>query len=149
MRTMAILLGVSSSLASPTPALVPPSIINSGRLCSIRWSKTESRALLAVRPTNGWPLRHMLLPSYPSSHIGHHSDRLTRGEVNGIPSASTFLIRDIARKHKHNLEKFLRIPVASPAGPADPAVPDALVAAVNDRKSSQNICTQSIQSMLI
>ena len=44
-----------------------------------------------------------------------------------------FLLRDIARKHKYNLEKILRIPVAGPAAP---------VAAVNDRKSSQNICTQ-------
>ena len=47
-----------------------------------------------------------------------------------------FLRRDIARKHKHNLEKLSRIPVASPAVPATP------VAAVNDRKLSQNICTQ-------
>ena len=44
-----------------------------------------------------------------------------------------FWLRDIARKHKHNLEKLLRIHVACPAAP---------VAAVNDRKSSQNIGTK-------
>ena len=56
-----------------------------------------------------------------------------------------FLLRDIARKHKHNLEKLLRIPVAGPDGPAcpaGPAGPAAPVAAVNDHKSSQNICTE-------
>jgi len=44
-----------------------------------------------------------------------------------------YLLRDIAKKHKNNLENLLRAPVAGPAGP---------VAAVNDRKSSQNICTE-------
>ena len=56
-----------------------------------------------------------------------------------------FLLRDIARKHKHNLEKLLRIPVAGPvgpAGPACPACPAAPVVAENDLKSSQNICTE-------
>jgi len=47
-----------------------------------------------------------------------------------------YLLRDIAKKHKNNLENLLRAPVA---GPAHPAVP---VPAVNDRKSSQNICTE-------
>jgi len=47
-----------------------------------------------------------------------------------------YLLRDIAKKHKNNLENLLRGPVAGPAGPATP------VAAVNDRKSSQNICTE-------
>jgi len=46
------------------------------------------------------------------------------------------LVRDIAKKHKKNLENSLRAPVAGPAGPAVP------VAAVNDRKSSQNICAE-------
>jgi len=47
-----------------------------------------------------------------------------------------YLLRDIAKKHKNNLENLLRAPVAGPAGPAAP------VAAVNDRKLSQNICTE-------
>jgi len=47
-----------------------------------------------------------------------------------------YLLRDIAKKHKNNLENLLRAPVAGPAGPAAP------VAAVNDRKSSHNICTE-------
>jgi hypothetical protein len=50
-----------------------------------------------------------------------------------------YLLRDIAKKHKNNLENLLRAPVAGPAAPAAPAAP---VAAVNDRKSSQNICTE-------
>ena len=56
-----------------------------------------------------------------------------------------YLLTDIAKKHKNNLENLLRAPVAglaSPAGPASPASPAAPVAAVNDRKSSQNICTE-------
>ena len=55
------------------------------------------------------------------------------------------LLRDIARKHNHNLEKLLRIPVAGPVrpiGPAGPAGCAAPVAAVNDRKLSQNIGTE-------
>jgi len=44
-----------------------------------------------------------------------------------------YLLRDIVKKHKNNLENLLRAPVAGPAAP---------VAAVNDRKSSQNICTE-------
>ena len=51
-----------------------------------------------------------------------------------------YLLRDIAKKHQNKLVDLLRVPVAGPAGP---------VAAVNDRKSSQNICTELIQSMLI
>jgi len=47
-----------------------------------------------------------------------------------------YLLRDIAKKHKNNLENLLRAAVAGPAGPAPP------VAAVNDRKSCQNICTE-------
>jgi len=47
-----------------------------------------------------------------------------------------YLLRDIAKKHKNNLENLLRAPVAGPAAPATP------VAAVNHRKSSQNICTE-------
>jgi len=47
-----------------------------------------------------------------------------------------YLLRDIAKKSKDNLDNLLRAPVAGPAGPAPP------VAAVNDRKSSQNICTE-------
>jgi len=47
-----------------------------------------------------------------------------------------YLLRDIAKKHKNNLENLLRAPVAGPAGPAAP------VAAVTDRKSSQSICTE-------
>jgi len=47
-----------------------------------------------------------------------------------------YLLRDIAKKRENNLENLLRAPVAGPAGPA------ARVAAVNDRKSSQNICTE-------
>ena len=48
-----------------------------------------------------------------------------------------YLLRDIAKKHQNNLVNLLRVPVAGP------------VADVNDRKSSQNICTELIQSMLI
>ena len=44
-----------------------------------------------------------------------------------------YLLRDIAKKHKNNLENLLRAPVAGPAAP---------VVAVNDRKSSRNICTE-------
>jgi len=47
-----------------------------------------------------------------------------------------YLLRDIAKKPKNNVENLWRAPVAGPAGPAAP------VAAVNDRKSSQNICTE-------
>ena len=47
-----------------------------------------------------------------------------------------YLLREIAKKHKNNFENLLRAPVAGPAGPAGP------VAAVNDRKSAQNICTE-------
>ena len=47
-----------------------------------------------------------------------------------------YLLRDIAKKHKNNLENLLRAPVAGLAGPAAP------VATVHDRKSSQNICTE-------
>ena len=54
-----------------------------------------------------------------------------------------YLLRDIAKKHQNNLVNILRVPVAGPAGPA------GLVAAVNDSKSSENICTELIQSMLI
>ena len=50
-----------------------------------------------------------------------------------------YLLKDIAKKHKNNLENLLRAPVAGPAGPAGPAAP---VAAVDDRKSSQNICNK-------
>ena len=53
-----------------------------------------------------------------------------------------FLLRDIARKHKNNLENLLKAPVADLATPAGPAGPAAPVAAVNDCKSSQNICTE-------
>ena len=48
-----------------------------------------------------------------------------------------YLLRDIARKHKNNLENLLKAPVAdlaTPAGPAGPARPAAPVAAVNDCK---------------
>ena len=44
-----------------------------------------------------------------------------------------YLLRDIVKKHKNHLENLLRAPVAGPAAP---------VAAVHDRKSSQNICTE-------
>jgi len=47
-----------------------------------------------------------------------------------------YLLIDSAKKHMNNLENLLRAPVAGPAGPAAP------VAAINDRKSSQNICTK-------
>ena len=57
-----------------------------------------------------------------------------------------YLLRDIAKKHQNNLVNLLRVPVAGPAGLASPAAP---VRAVNDPKSSQNICTELIQSMLI
>lgn len=57
-----------------------------------------------------------------------------------------YLLRDIAKKHQNKLVDLLRVPVAGPAGPAGPGAP---VAVVNDRKSSQNICTELIQSMLI
>ena len=57
-----------------------------------------------------------------------------------------YLLRDIAKKHQNNLVNLLRVPVAGPAGPAGPA---GSVAALNDCKSSQNICTELIQSMLI
>ena len=50
-----------------------------------------------------------------------------------------YLLGDIAKKLKDNLENLLRAPVAGLAGPAGPAAP---VATVNDRKSSQNICTE-------
>ena len=40
------------------------------------------------------------------------------------------------KKDKNNLENLLWAPVASPAGPEAPVAP------VNDRKSSQNICTE-------
>ena len=50
-----------------------------------------------------------------------------------------YLLRDIAKKHKNNLENLLRAPVAGLAGHAGPAAP---VATVNDRKSPQNICTE-------
>ena len=50
-----------------------------------------------------------------------------------------YLLRDIAKKNKNNLQNLLRAPVAGLAGPANPANP---VAAVNNRKSSQNICTE-------
>ena len=50
-----------------------------------------------------------------------------------------YLLRDIAKKHKNNLENLLRAPVAGLAGPAGSAAP---VAGVNDCKSSQNICTE-------
>ena len=50
-----------------------------------------------------------------------------------------YLLKDIAKKHKNNLENLLRAPVASLGGPAGPAGP---FAAVNDRKSSQNICPE-------
>ena len=56
-----------------------------------------------------------------------------------------YLLRDIAKKHKNNLENLFRAPVAGlagPAGPASTAGPAAPVAAVNDRKGSQNICTE-------
>ena len=56
-----------------------------------------------------------------------------------------YLRRDIAKKHKNNFENLLSAPVAglaSPAGPAGPASPAAPVAALNDRRSSQNICTE-------
>ena len=56
-----------------------------------------------------------------------------------------YLLRDIAKKDKNNLENLLRARVAGlagPASPADPAGPAAPVAAVNDRKSAQNICTE-------
>ena len=54
-----------------------------------------------------------------------------------------YLLRDIAKKHHNKLVNLLRVPVASPAGPGAP------VAVLNDRKSSQKICTKFIQSMLI
>ena len=54
-----------------------------------------------------------------------------------------YLPRDIVKKHQTNLVNLLRVSVARPA------VPGAPVAVVNDRKSSQNICTELIQSMLI
>jgi len=47
-----------------------------------------------------------------------------------------YLLSDIAKQHKNNLENLLRVPVAGPAGPAAP------VASVNDGKSSQNISTE-------
>jgi len=47
-----------------------------------------------------------------------------------------YLIRDIAKKHKNNLENSLRAAVTGSAGSAAP------VAAINDCKSSQNIWTQ-------
>ena len=47
-----------------------------------------------------------------------------------------YLLRDIAKKHKNKLENLLRASVAGPAGPAAP------VAAINDRRSSQNICPE-------
>ena len=53
-----------------------------------------------------------------------------------------YLLRAIAKKDKNNLENLLRALVAGIAGPAGPAGPAAPVAAVNDRKSSQNICTE-------
>ena len=56
-----------------------------------------------------------------------------------------YLLRDIAKKHKNNLENLLRAPVAGlagQAGPAVPACPVTPVAAVNDHKSSQDICTE-------
>ena len=39
----------------------------------------------------------------------------------------------------------MRVPVAGPGGPGGPGAP---VAVVNDRESSQNICSELIQSML-
>ena len=53
-----------------------------------------------------------------------------------FPECFDYLLRNIAKKHNNNLENLLRAPVAGPARPAAP------VAAVNDRKSSQNICTE-------
>ena len=50
-----------------------------------------------------------------------------------------YLLRDRVKIHKNNLENLLRVPVAGLAGPARPAGP---VAAVNDRKSCENICTE-------
>ena len=50
-----------------------------------------------------------------------------------------YLQREIAKTYKNNFENLLRAPVAGLASPAGPAAP---VAAVNDSKSSQNICTE-------
>ena len=63
-----------------------------------------------------------------------------------------YLLRDIAKKHQNNLVNLLRVPLAGPAssaGPAGPAGPGAPVAVVNNRKLSQNICTELRQNMLI
>ena len=57
-----------------------------------------------------------------------------------------YLLRNKAKKHQNNLVNLLRVPVAGPTGSAGPAGP---VAAVNDHKSSQNICTELIPSILI
>jgi len=46
-----------------------------------------------------------------------------------------FFVKGHSEK-KNNLENLLRAPVAGPASSAAP------VSAVNDRKSSQNICTE-------
>jgi len=54
----------------------------------------------------------------------------------GFTECFDYLLRDIAKKHNNNLENLLRAPVAGPAGPAAP------VAAVNNGRSSQNICTE-------
>ena len=53
-----------------------------------------------------------------------------------------YLLRDIAKKHKNNLENLLTAAVAGLAGPAGPAGPAAPVATVNNGKSSQDICTE-------
>ena len=61
-----------------------------------------------------------------------------------------YLLREIVKKHQNNLVNVLRVPgPASPASPAGSAGSAAPVAAVNDCNSSQNICTELIQSMLI
>ena len=56
-----------------------------------------------------------------------------------------YLLRNIAKKDNNNVENFLRVPLAGLAcltGTTGPAGTAAPVAAVNDRKSSQNICTE-------
>ena len=77
---------------------------------------------------NGPPFRHILLLSHPlllRAAAGLHSGRETLFEADVFKSASTFLLKEIAKKDRNTLESLTRVQNVAP------------IPAGNDRRLSQ------------